>query len=153
MRAVFHAERPLTKILGHLEKAAGVNILVDWQSLLAAGWPTTSTATLIADDVPLAKALDELLAPMELGYRAIDETTIQIVSKQSLSTQPELEFYPIAAEADPFKLIADVQEMVGKESFDAEGGMFAVRYDDRSKCLLVLLPQMQQRMIEPLLPR
>lgn len=154
VRATFHQERPLTQILNHLERAAGVTLLIDWQSLGEVGWPPHSTATLVVDGRPLSAALEKLLTPMDLAYRAIDENTLEITSLKSLTTRPEVEFYPVAGHvaggATPETLIDDIKRQLGAGLF-AEKGQYAIRYDAPAKCLLVRLPQAQQRAVEELL--
>lgn len=156
VRAVYHVEKPLTKILAHLEKVADVNILVDWQALGEVGWPPHSTAAVVADGVPLSKALDELLSPMDLTWRALDENTLQVTSVQALTSQAELEVYPVgkilAAEGVPaLRLIDGLQKELGPGLFVAAGGPYEMRFDSPSKTLLVRLPQAQQRVIEGIL--
>mgnify|MGYP002623671151 CR=1 FL=1 len=156
VRAVYHVEKPLTKILAHLEKAADVNILVDWQALGEVGWPPHSNAAVVADGVPLSKALDELLGPMDLTWRALDENTLQVTSVQALTSQAELEVYPVgkvlAAEGIPaLRLIDGLQKELGPGLFVAAGGPYEIRFDAPSKSLLVRLPQAQQRVIEGIL--
>jgi hypothetical protein len=148
VRAIFHAERPLTRILNHLEEAADMTLLVDWEALLAEGWPPQTTTALIVEDQPLATALDELLTPMDLAWRAIDEDTVQITSQTALESRPELEFYSVApqidAGADPEKLVADLKTKLGDDRF-AAAGLGAIEFDTPSKCLVVRLPQAFQR--------
>jgi hypothetical protein len=153
VRAVYHVEQPLVKVFAHLEKSAGVTFLIDWQALADVGWPPHSTAAVVADGVPLAKALDKLLDPMDLAYRAIDETTLQVTSQSALTAEAEVELYPVADVLDakgmtPGELIDNLKKELGVGLFVDAGGPFVIRYDAPSKCLLVRLPQAQQRAIE-----
>ena len=86
----------LTAVLGRLGEAASVRILVDWQGIAAAGWNPDADATLVADKQPLGDALDALLNPMELAWRAIDGRTLQVVTAAKLAERCEIEFYPVA---------------------------------------------------------
>ena len=152
VRAVYHVDQPLTKILAHLEKTADVSFLIDWQALLEAGWPPHSEAAVVADDVPLAEALNELLGPMDLTYRAIDARTFQITSLAAVTSQPELELYAIgdllaAGEQSPDELIQRLERRLGPGLFVDSGGPFEIRYDKPSQRLLVRLPQAQQRVV------
>lgn len=149
VRATFHAERPLTRILSHLEQAAGITLLVDWEALIAEGWPPHSTTAIVVVNQPLSTALDELLGPLDLAYRAIDENTIQITSRAALESRPELEFYPVAAQidggADPEKLVTGLKTKLGDELFAAADGTSEIEFDAASKCLIARVPQAFQR--------
>ena len=158
VRAVYHVEQPLIKVLNHLEKSADVKLLVDWQALGEAGWPPQSTAAVVADGVPLAEALDELLAPMDLTWRAIDDDTLQVTSVKALTHNAELEFYPVAdllaaKGISGGDLIGQLREELGPGLFVGGGGKYDIRFDAPSKTLLVRLPQAHQRMLEGLLRR
>jgi hypothetical protein len=89
---------------------------------------------------------------MDLAYRAIDENTVQITSRAALETRPELEFYSIAANVDggssPDKLIDDLRTKLGEGLFIGDEHVGDIEFDEPSKCLVVRLPQAQQRALE-----
>ena len=77
---------------------------------------------------------------------------------KSLTSDAELEIYPVAKvlaakDITPSALIDQLQEELGAELFAAEGGPLEMRYDASSQCILVRLPQAQQRALEEYLGR
>jgi hypothetical protein len=139
---------PLTKIVERLEEAAGVRILIDWESLAPVGWNPDGEAVLLANKQPLRETLTALVEPMELAWRAIDGNTLQILSPQALQQRTELEFYPLGdlAVADEGEsLLARLKTTLGEELFRDSGGPCDLRYDAESKHLLASLPQPLQK--------
>ncbi len=143
----------LVRILDRLEEDAKVRILVDWQALGAEEWNPDGEGTLSVENKPLSEALSELLTPMDLAWRAIDEQTIQVTSLAAFNQIPELEFHPageLAADAAAGEaLLARLRSTLaaaGKEEVAHE-----LRFDLASRCILASLPQPQQRHVEKLL--
>jgi len=147
----------LTAILDRLGQAAGVRILVDWQGVASARWNPDADATLVASKQPLGEALDALLGPMELSWRAIDGRTLQVVTPARLAERAEIEFYPAADlaadEAAGEALRTKIIDALGPALFREGGGSGEVRLDPPSKCLIAALPQLKQRELEALLVR
>ena len=153
----FHQPTRLTAILDRVGEAAGVRILVDWQGLASAGWNPDADATLVANKQPLVDALDALLNPLDLTWRAIDGRTLQVVTPARLSERSEIEFYPAAdlATDDPAgeALQTRLMEAFGPPHFREGGGSGELRFDQISKCLIAALPQPKQRELEALLAK
>ena len=84
----------LRSIVYELGQPAGVRMLVDWQSLAAAGCRPQSLVSLVVEKQPLAAALAQLLGPLELSYRIVAPQTIEITSTSALRARPELDVYP-----------------------------------------------------------
>lgn len=143
----------LVRILDRLEETAKVRILVDWQALASQEWNTDGEGTMIVENKPLSDALDALLAPMELAWRAVDEQTLQVTSAAALAQSPELEIYPagdLAADAAAGDaLLARLQSTLAVP--EEEAAAHALRFDPVSRCVLAFVPQPQQRQIERLL--
>jgi hypothetical protein len=101
---------------------------------------------------PLEKALATLLQPMELTFRIVDESTIQIVTPVVLDERRELEIYPVrqtfGAEASEAEVLRKSHELVPREWFRDAGGRGVMRFDAASGSLLVSLSQPQQKRFE-----
>lgn len=153
----FSQPTPLVRIVDFLGKAAGVRILIDWRDIAAAGWNPDGEATLIADKQPLADALDALLQPMDLAWRVVDGRTIQVLTPETLAARTEFELYQVAGLLgdDPTgaALIARTRAALGEGHFRDSGGPGELLYDPAGQCLLVSLPQPQQRELESLLTK
>jgi hypothetical protein len=145
----------LGRILQRLEQTAGVRILVDWRDVAAAGWNPDGEATLTVEKVPLSEALTKLLEPMDLAWRAVDGSTLQVLTPATLNQRCEIELYPafsLAAD-DPTgqALITRVREALGPATFRDGGGPGELAFDSASLTLLATLPQPKQRELEALL--
>jgi len=140
---------PLVQIIRRLEDAAEVTILVDWRAARRRGWELFSERTLTVDGQPLATALDELLDPMRLSYRAVSADVLQITSRDAISAQPELEFYPltaVVAEADQIpRLVTHIKTTLA--AYYADGDEARLHVDPVSHTLIAAVPQPQQRVI------
>ncbi len=148
----------LTKIVDRLEEAAGIRILIDWQSLETAGWNPDGEATLLVENKPLSDALTQLTERMDLTWRAIDATTFEILTPQAAAQKLELEFYPLpealiaATAADEGEaLLARLRSTLGDDHFREADGRCDLRYDVASKHLLASLPQPLQQKLAALL--
>jgi hypothetical protein len=153
----FNRPTPLRRILKHLEDQAHVKILVDWQELAAAHWARPAETKLSVDDVPLAETLDTLLGPMDLAYRVVDGTTLQITTPHALHGHTELELYPVhdllrrGYRAE--ELVKRLQQALGAGMFVDPESAATLRFDAASKHLVVRLQQSYQRQLEALLAR
>ena len=143
----------LVRILDQMGKASGTYLLVDWRSLALMGWTPDAKATLSANDIPLVEALDRLLMSMDLTYRVVSESTIQITSIPSLDSQYEVEFHPVSKLVDAgtsaAELLDQIRAKLGDELFDQDGG--ALHLDLPSKYLIARLSQPQQVRLAKLL--
>jgi len=141
---------PISEIFRRIHKETGVRIVVDWKSAAELGWPSSSNATLAANNQPLEAALISILKPLGLRYRVIDSHTIQITTAKILLSQPELEFYPVnellTEKLDAPALVARVKSKLGEHLFLDYGG--SIFFDPPSRHLLVLLPQPWQFELE-----
>jgi len=147
----------LLTILDRLGEAVGVQILVDWQDVAAAGWNPAAEASVVASNQPLAAALDALLGPLDLTWRIIDGQTIQVVTPERLAEQGEFELYKvgelISKDLSGEALVAKVRTALGDAAFRDGGGSGEVRFESDSGCLLAWLPQPKQRELEALLSK
>ena len=151
----FHEPARLVRILGALEEATGVKIMVNWVALGEKHvWPDVK-ATVSLQRQPLAVVLDDLLRPLGLGYRAIDEGLIEITTHKIVASHLELEFYPVAdllaAGWSGPVLLERIKSGVAKASWDDAGGAGIVRLDEPSGQVIVLQSQPVQDATERLL--
>lgn len=135
---------PLQSIVDRIAKIAGLQILIDWRELAVAGWSPDAELRYAVADQPAAKALATLLEPMELVYRVIDDSTLQITTLGALESRYELEFYlAMEAETDGLGLAQAAREALGSTTFRDLGGSGQLVFDEPSRCLLALLSQPQ----------
>jgi DNA-directed RNA polymerase subunit RPC12/RpoP len=143
----------LGDILRRLGETAKIRILVDWQALSREGWNPDGEATLVVEGKPLSAALDALLSPMDLAWRAVDEQTLQVTSAAALEKTPELEIHPagdLASDAAAGEaLLARLRGALAIP--EEESAEFAIRFDPVSRSILASLPQPRQRDVERLL--
>jgi hypothetical protein len=147
----------LVTVLDQLADAADLRILVDWRDVATLGWNPDADATLVAEKQPLAEALDTLLNPLELTWRVIDGSTLQVVTPTRLDQRHEVELYPAAdlleGDAAGEALVTKLQAALGPALFQDGGGSGELRLDVASKCLIAALPQPKQRELEALLAK
>jgi hypothetical protein len=74
---------------------SSVTMLVDWQVLSELELAPSSPLACSAVARTWEDALDEILAPLELGWRAIDGETIQITSAAAAEKQRAVEFFKL----------------------------------------------------------
>jgi len=146
---------PLPAVIDSLAKAAGVDLLVDWGALAAAGVSAETALMFSANKEPLSKTLDRLLAPRGLAYRVVGARVLEITSARRAGQDCEVEFYSLERLVSPSQSAGDVMEAVrgllGAEQFQNQGGRWALAYDAESGTLAALLPQPRQRDVARLL--
>jgi len=151
----FFEPASLAYIVSYLEELTGADVLIDRRSLRAAGWSARAEATVTSHEEPLASALDALLGPMGLAYRAIDARTLEITTYPALVARPELEFYSVApllrdGRTGP-ELAAEIKARLAGPTWSDSGGPGELHFDEPSGCLIVLQSQPVQAAVERLL--
>lgn len=139
------------RILSRVSKESGLQILVDWQAIADAGWNPDAEVSFTVENQPLAKALDTLLKPMELDYRIVNETTVQITTPAVLEVLNEVEIYPLVTRSGSAPDVARIWDALPAGWFREVGGTGTLRYDAESHSLLVSLPQPRQRALQGIL--
>ncbi len=136
---------PLDRIVDRLAKSSELQILIDWRALADVGWSPDAELRFSVADLPITKALTMLLDPMELTYRVVDESTLQITTPAVLESRLEVEFYHIAKlEGDGSMLVDSAREALGIAIFQDSGESGRLAFDAQSSCLLARLNQGQQ---------
>lgn len=156
-RAAAHLARPvtlnypqptaLTRILDRLSDEGGVELLVDWPSLMELGWSPDTETTMTANQQPLGEVLTGLLQPMDLTYRFVDPAWLQVTTPAAAEARWDIEFYPLPAlpanGETPAAWVARLRsELTGGEPAALPG---VLAFDEPSRHLIAALPQGQQR--------
>jgi hypothetical protein len=136
-------------IVDQLSDESGLQILIDWRELAGLGWHPGAETTVSASSDPLGKVLGNLLRPMDLVYRVVGPTCIEVTSRNRLDTHLDVEFYPVAdlvsAELTPDSLLTRIRANLGEQVLDDVGA--TLDYDSPSGYLVVALPQPLQRKV------
>jgi hypothetical protein len=168
----FSRYTPLREIFSYWQQQLGLVLLVDWSAVLdspsgARHGPTglqvppIGPATRVAcavDDLPWHRALDSVLEPLGLSWRAIDGGTLQITSVEVAQGAGQLVFYPLAPEQTRGQprddldetavaaRMAELQKLVeASNSTDPPPSRTALILDPVSQHLLALQPAVVQR--------
>jgi hypothetical protein len=140
--ANFHEPAKLVDILAYLGQQAEIDILVDRQSLGTAGLSDKSEISFTVENRPLTAALDDLLAPLKLGYRPINSHTLQVTTQSALDTRLEIEFYPVGKtlgkDGSAADLIERIKTSISPDSWRDAPGAATIYYDQPSAALIVL---------------
>jgi hypothetical protein len=90
----FSHDTPLAEVFHYWQGEAGLPIFVDWPALATVKiWPDSLVTCRVANE-PWHQALDTVLEPLGLGWRAAPSGAIQITSLAKLQTEPRLDIYP-----------------------------------------------------------
>jgi hypothetical protein len=156
--ANFRPSAKLSEICDQLEASTATHLMIDQVTLAEAGRSVLSETSMSVEKEPLALALATALKPLGLGFRAIDEQTLQITTLEGLREHLELELYQVRdlvrggpMVADDF--IAKVKAELPAVRWSDTGGPGAISFDPESMSLLVLINQPVQRQLEELLER
>jgi hypothetical protein len=153
--ANFAEPTPLKEIAAHLQEVSGMQIVFDGLALAEASHSPADRGKLSANEAPLSEALERLLEPLKLGYRAVNGQTLEITSHRDLADELELELYPakplLPADAGPGdldQLSARIRSEVLPSSWREQGGSGVLAIDPSSSYLIVLAAQPAQRELE-----
>lgn len=146
---------PMLQILQQITRDTGLQILVDWRALGQMGWTPAAEITLVADDVPLGQALMDLLGPMDLTFRTIDASTVQVTSPEADHARWDIEFHPLegllAAPSEIDLWMQQLDEAMRQARLDEADGV--LRYDPISRHLIAAFSPSHQRWLADLLDR
>jgi len=150
------ASSSLGSVLDQFKQPAGTEILIDRPALAAIGISENATGKFKADNLPQGEALQQLLEPLGLAWRAVDANTLQITTRKTVVARMELEFYPVAkllAGQPPPALIEQIKASLQGAAWGDGGGAGVIHYDPSSRCLIVLQSQPVQMALETLLTK
>ena len=148
-------ESNLGAIAAAFERAAEMQVLIDWHALHSAGWSPQDTMTFFCINEPVEQAMTSLLEPMGLTYRVVNPITIEISTFEALEAQHEVEFYPLPANAtneEMQQISRRIMQRVGQAKFQP-AGRGAIGFDTNSHSLIVSLPQHDQAVVHAMLSR
>ncbi len=130
--------QPIQDVVGQIEQAAKLRVLVDWRALSELGWQPDSHCTLVARAATVEEVLEKLLSPKGLEIRPVRESIVQITTAKSNGERPYLEFYTLQDLGE--------EGLDQLEKFERVGiGRFVL--DTDSDTALVVLPPTQHRIL------
>ncbi len=148
-------EVPIQIFLTQLQQQTGVNVIVDWNSLLSAGWnPNTHVASGF-DEPTVGEMLDELTHSMDVGWRVINANTFEITSNEIVEETPLLEFYScakiLAGTLNAEQLVLTVRQAL--QSVNRTLDRARIHFDQETQCFIVVAPESIHRQLEALVTR
>jgi hypothetical protein len=153
--ANFATPQPLSGVIRWLHDSTGATILVNHAALAEQAMCDDSECTGAVVKKPLAALLDELTGSAELAWRAIDEKTIEVTTRQDASKKMDIEFYAagsIAADSTAAeKLIAELKSKIEPQLWGDSSDKAAIHFDPLSRALIVRAPQRTQAEAEAFL--
>ena len=127
----------LDEIIAHWQQELGVPILIDWPALANEQlWPQTRIACAIAGE-PWSQALDRVLAPLGLSWRAVPGNMVEITSTEKVDFQLQLDLFPLRGDAG--KIMQELRVLA--EPLAAA----AMVHDAKGNVLIALQPAAAQR--------
>ncbi len=146
--ANFGTPQSLAAVVKWLHQTTGATILIDHAALARQETSIESECAAVALNQPLASFLDELLTPIDLAWRAIDERTLEITTREAAATQMELEFYPVRDQvidaAAGQALVVQIESKIGSQVWGDKPDQAAILFDAPSRTLIVRAPQKVQ---------
>lgn len=151
----FRSPVPLGSMLNRLQQVSGVNVVVDWESVLPTGWTPQTIVPAKVEEKSVDEAIRQLARTMGLTSRYIDANTIEITTFQAAANTRELEVYScheiLRGNMTPEALM---QALEGALNFDVKQlNNVRVIYEPECQCVIALAPQLVQRQIQAILDR
>jgi hypothetical protein len=146
---------PLSKILDQIAAQSGLTVVVDWQGLLAEGWTPAALARLEVQEVSVSEALQQLLGPMRLSFRILDEQTLQVTTMERARNLEEIEFFslePLWGKDEGREVLRRIRAIFAEQTqMPASSGRIVL--DSVSRTLIVAAPQYRIAQLAGLLER
>jgi len=137
----FAQPTPLLQIAGTLGRLSQLSIVVDWRSLAPLGITPGTRITCSAVDRPFGEALTEQLARYDLAWRAVDRSTLEILSRADAARRFDVGFQRLPTEittnAARASLLRDLQRAIAPRTWSAAGGQGVALFDVPSGYLVV----------------
>lgn len=137
---------PLQEVLAYWQIELGVPLLVDWPALAEIDvWPGTKLSCAMQLQ-PWDTALQRVLEPLGLGWRAATGGTIVISTAKRLQGQLQWELYPLVetSQANLDFLLGELESALRNQRLDVGK---ATIYDPAGNVLLVSQPAVGQRAV------
>ena len=142
---------PCSIYLAEIQKAAGVNIVFDFNTLLKFGWNQNTQFPMDIDEPTIGEFVDEVAHSMDVVSRIIDAETIELTDAVALATKTDLEFYDVskllAGRFNAQNLVALVRELLQ----NTDSSNLRIYVDTEIESLIVVGPQPVQQRLEALL--
>jgi hypothetical protein len=151
----FASPRPLSDVITWMRPKIPGALLIDHAALAREEMSAESDCSVVAVNKPLSALLDGLVASADLAWRAIDERTVELTTRQAAADQMDVEFYGVrdlaadgtAADAIVRRVTAEIEPRIwGNDPAKA-----AIHYDPAGRTLIVRAPQKTQMQVESLL--
>lgn len=142
----------LSRFIRNIEQQAQVKILIDWNSLSQLGWWPATMVPGEFNESNLQDALRQLTRSMGCTYRAIDETTFEILSVNEANSRPELQVYPVKAIVAGVLTPEFLLDTL-RQTFLRDAQLVKVNYDPDSQSIVVVAPQSIQIQFEAVVDR
>jgi hypothetical protein len=130
---------PLCDVVDFLAAQTGATILVDQAALARAGLAVQTEARLAAAGEPLESALGRLLAPLDLAFRVVDGSVLEITTTDAVAKRACIEFYPLRGLGGGALAAEDLTAYRGKllAAAGIADSKAAVEFDSSSEYLIV----------------
>jgi len=133
----FVAQTPVSEIFEHWRRTTGLVILVDWASLADIDLTPRSTIACSVNDRPWRDALDGVLGELSLGWRMVDDRTLQITTATVAATAlRSVEFYPLddVRRVEPLRDASQAWKSAPAFYFDDASNMLIVSATSENHC-------------------
>jgi hypothetical protein len=145
--------RPIEEVFAAIANDMKLTIVLDWQSLFPLGWnPNTEIAWSNAGKT-FGESLNEIVSSMNIGYRWIDQTTLEITSRDKIRSSLEIEVYSIkpliAEDQTDQKVMAIVEKTIS--AIIPRDSAAAIVYEPKCHAIVGLLPQSIHTRLQELL--
>ncbi len=132
----------MSRVLDQIARHDGVTVLVNWNELLQHGWNPNTQVPWKSRDQKIEKTLMELTSSMGIGWRMLDEGTLEITSRQQLWNGTRIEVYPchrqLARNYTPEQIIRFLQSGIAGDL--PKQAWTRVEFLPRLGCIVTLLP-------------
>jgi len=131
----------LDEVFIHWQTELGVPLLIDWPALAELEfWPESTIACAINNE-PWSRALERVLEPLGLGWRAVTGGAIEITSAKKVHSELQLEIYPLRGDLD-----SAAQQIINRIAALPQGppAQAAILIDPVGKVLLSYQPAVTQ---------
>jgi len=141
-------DQSLAGFLDRIERLHGLTVVVDWPSVLEAGWTPLTMVPGELVEAEVGDAINQLAKAMNLKVIGIDAKTLQLTTPSVVGEMRDLEVFPLlanwAAEADPEEIEQLIFKALGRQ---VQASFVRVIFEPKCRCLIVVAPQSIQHQI------